>query len=106
MYITARNVSLRTETIKIPRNFLLSPPKEENLRRHERRWNETGKLEKIYVDKNYWLVDGYISYLIAKNNGQKNVRGVVLSIHKGDAQPPRGVRIGRLHITWRKEDAR
>lgn len=52
--------------ISIPDEFLRTQPLPEKLIHKTAEFYETGKLEKIYVDKDFKLVDGYCSYLIAK----------------------------------------
>lgn len=54
------------DKITIPNEFLRTQPLPEKIIQKTADFYETGKLEKIYVDKDFKLVDGYCSYLIAK----------------------------------------
>ena len=119
--IIANNKTLITEELRVPARFLNHPPRPEKWQRAEEKWKETGELGKVYVDRNGWIVDGYISYLIALHNGIKRIRGVVLKTQTyrpttgavRETKPtapqeqetprkpqPYGLRIGRLHLTW------
>lgn len=57
--------------ISVPDEFLRTQPLSEKLIRKTADYFKTGKLEKIYVDKSSQLVDGYCSYLIAKELGEE-----------------------------------
>lgn len=54
------------DKITIPNEYSVTQPSPEKLIRKTADYFKTGKLEKIYVDKSFQLVDGYCSYLIAK----------------------------------------
>lgn len=54
------------DKIIIPDEFFKNQPSPEKLIRKTVDYCKTGKLEKIYVDKDFVLVDGYCTYLIAK----------------------------------------
>lgn len=59
--------------IVIPAEFSKTQPTTEKLIRKTADYFKTGKLEKIYVDKDFRLVDGYCSYLIAKELGLNEI---------------------------------
>lgn len=67
--------------IKIPPHFLNSPPKPEKIINKMLKFSRESELEDIIIDEDFFLVDGYCSYLIAQQVGVdyvkiKQVRGV------------------------------
>ena len=64
----------KIDAIKIPAHFTATTPSPEKLIRKTAEFVKDGRLEKIYVDKDLNLLDGYCSYLIAKELGYKNVK--------------------------------
>lgn len=77
--LQAKNKKLKLADIQIPRRFEESRPSPDKLNEKYRRYIETGVLDKVYVDEDMNLVDGYISLLIARMIGADGVlRGVVL----------------------------
>lgn len=77
--LQAKNKKLKLADIRIPRRFEESRPSPDKLNEKYRRYIETGVLDKVYVDEDMNLVDGYISFLIARMVGADGVlRGVVL----------------------------
>ncbi len=69
------------ERIKIPQKFRLNPPRPERLIHKMLKFSRESELEDILVDENFFLIDGYCSYLIAQQVGAefvkiKQVRGV------------------------------
>lgn len=61
--------------IIIPVDFLLSPPKESKMSWKMKSFAMTGKLQSsIVLDKNWNLVDGYTSYIIARKLNMKMVK--------------------------------
>lgn len=71
--------------ITIPELFKQSPPRPQKLITKAVRFLETGELEKIYVDRNYCLVDGYCSYLIAETVGVKKAKGLRIVMLRGES---------------------
>ena len=67
-------MKIKIDDIKIPEYF--SPPNDEKYREKEHRYAKSGYLSPIIVDYNNVLVDGYISYLILKRSGIKEVECV------------------------------
>lgn len=65
-----RILSKNINKIKVPSEFVENPPKLEKLFVKTKKFLETGELEKIYVDKEFNLLDGYCSYLIATTLGK------------------------------------
>lgn len=77
--LQAKNKKLKLDDIRVPRRFAESRPSPEKLNEKYRRYIETGVLDKVYVDEDMNLVDGYISFLIARMLGANGVRrGAVL----------------------------
>lgn len=61
---------MKLKDIVIPKLFLDSPPKEEKIKEVTDYYKKHGKLDKpIIIDKNGTLVDGYVRYLVANNEG-------------------------------------
>lgn len=60
--------------IKIPYKFQLSPPKPEKLIHKVLVFSRESELDDIFVDENFYLVDGYCSYLIAQQVGPQFVK--------------------------------
>ncbi len=56
------------DKIEISGAFKRCPPKEEKFERKLFEFEVSGKLDPMIVDENNVLVDGYCSYLIAKQN--------------------------------------
>lgn len=70
-------MQMNIEDIKISDQFRASHPSPEKLERFEKYWLLTNHQDKpIVLDKNGYLVDGYIRYLIMKRNGAKTIRTV------------------------------
>ena len=64
-------MKIAIDDIKIPEYY--TPPNDEKYRNKEHLYMQGGCLSPIIVDCNNVLVDGYISYLILKRNGVKEV---------------------------------
>lgn len=67
--------------IKIPQAYRNNPPTPEKLIHKVLVFSRESELEDIIVDENFYLIDGYCSYLIAQQVGVgfvkiKQVRGV------------------------------
>lgn len=85
---------MRVNEIKIFPCFRKNPPRPEKLRRKEEYFQKTGALEsEIVLDGAGNLIDGYTSYLIAKNHGLDQVavrygrRQVILAEYKPGGNP-------------------
>ena len=62
------------KNIKIPRSFSENPPKADKLIHKTLVFARESELEDILVDEDFNLVDGYCSYLIAKEVGAQFVK--------------------------------
>lgn len=60
--------------IKIPQRFSCHPPKPDKIIEKMLRFSRESELEDILVDENLYLIDGYCSYLIAKQVGEEFVK--------------------------------
>ncbi len=60
--------------IKVPEEFKDCPPNPHKVIEKTALYFEKNKLDTIYVDKKFNLLDGYCSYLIAKTLGIKRVK--------------------------------
>lgn len=65
MFECIRRSSSKLGSIKIPQLFLDCPPKADKLIKKTAEFIKDGTLPAIYVDRDYNLLDGYCSYLIA-----------------------------------------
>ena len=61
-----RNVKI-IEKIKIRNCFFNTPPRPEKVIQKTADYMQGQKLPPIYIDDEYYLIDGYCSYLIAKH---------------------------------------
>lgn len=69
---------LTLDKIKIYPLFLKSSPNPERLIRKTAEFMNGAKLEPILIDKDYNLIDGYCSYLIAKELNSKKYKVVMV----------------------------
>ncbi len=74
MLICERIAQKKLNKIRVPQSFVDSPPRPEKLILKTAKFVKEGELEKIYIDKDFNLVDGYCSYLIAKTLNSKKVK--------------------------------
>lgn len=72
-----------TENIHIYYDFIKHPPRKVKMAERTLFFKETGKLKvpivirkMLFIKHNWWLEDGYTSYLIAKENNIKYVKVV------------------------------
>ena len=66
------------DKIKIRPCFAESPPTPEKLIRKTAEFVNGAKLEPILIDKDYNLIDGYCSYLIAKTLNSRKFKVVMV----------------------------
>lgn len=81
--------NVRIEDIKIFPCFASSTPKAKKVEQKEWLYSQSGMSEfDIVLDRNNYLIDGYIGYLIAKENGLTHIpvrygqRQVIKAVHK------------------------
>ena len=74
LYMGERENTMKLSKIKIKDSFKKKEPKAWKMKERWEYYRETGNLySPIVVDQDGYLVDGYISYLIAKADGLKEV---------------------------------
>lgn len=76
---------MKLSEIKIPADFESSIPNTYKYNKCERYYKENHKQDRyLIVNENNYLIDGYIMYLVLKNNGAEygDVRIVILNGHK------------------------
>lgn len=67
VYESGYEYYINLSDIKVPLEFYSTPPRFQKMSKKWKYYMDTGKLEsKIIVDRNFNLVDGYTSYIIAK----------------------------------------
>lgn len=74
MFECIRRNSRKLDEIIIRQHFIDSPPKPEKLIKKTAEFIKEGRLPAIYVDKDFYLLDGYCSYLIATTLGIRKVK--------------------------------
>lgn len=78
MRLHAKNKKVALRQIKIPENLKHSIPSSIKFAKHLDSFRETFEIEKIYIDSEGYLIDGYISYLIAKAFDLEKVNAVII----------------------------
>ena len=68
-------MKINVDNIRIPEYY--TPPNDEKYRKKEHMYIKSGYLSPIIVDHNNVLVDGYISYLILKRSGIKEIECIL-----------------------------
>ena len=69
---------LTLDKIRIRKSFAECPPTPEKLIRKTAEFLNGAKLEPILIDKDYNLIDGYCSYLIANTLNSKKFKVVMV----------------------------
>jgi len=73
-YISGEKVTLKLSEIKISDDFIAHPPMANKLATKYFNYIRTGKLEKIIIDTNGVLLDGYCVFLISRMFGVEKVK--------------------------------
>ena len=99
---------MRLSEIKIPADFESSIPNTNKYEKCKKYYKETGNQDRyIVVDENNVLVDGYIMYLVLKNNGEKFGDSRRITLRKHTYTDKRRKKYGRLipprHVVTYKE---
>ena len=64
-------MQIRMDKIRILPSFLACPPRAEKLRRKREYYATNGHYDRaLAIDGHGWLVDGYATYLVMKENGE------------------------------------
>ena len=66
--------NIHFDKIKVPARFIDYPPKPEKLIHKMLIFSRESELDDILVDENFYLLDGYCSYLIAQQVGADFVK--------------------------------
>ena len=74
MFECIKRSSSKLSDIKIPQMFLDCPPKADKMIKKTAEFIKDGKLPAIYVDRDFNLLDGYCSYLIATTLDYKKAK--------------------------------
>lgn len=65
---------VKVSDIIVPTEFMESPPRFKKMMHKREYFRRNDKFEsKIVLNKDFLLIDGYTSYLLAKENGMKHV---------------------------------
>ena len=99
---------MRLSEIKIPADFESSIPNTNKYEKCKKYYKETGNQDRyIVVDENNVLVDGYIMYLVLKNNGEKFGDSKRITLRKHTYTDKQRKKYGRLippkHVVTYKE---
>lgn len=99
---------MRLSEIKIPADFESSIPNTNKYEKCKKYYKETGNQDRyIVVDENNVLVDGYIMYLVLKNNGEKFGDSRRITLRKHTYTDKQRKKYGRLippkHVVTYKE---
>ena len=99
---------MRLSEIKIPDEFANSTPNANKYEKCKKYYKETGNQDRyIVVDENNVLVDGYIMYLVLKNNGEKFGDSRRITLRKHTYTDKQRKKYGRLippkHVVTYKE---
>ena len=76
--LRAKRKRVDVEKIKIPADFIKSPPKSEKLILKTADYINKGELSPVYIDKDYNLIDGYCSYLIYRTLYHEKITCIVV----------------------------
>lgn len=74
MFECIKRSGKKIKDIKIENNFKNTPPNPEKLIRKTAEFIKEGRLSPIYVDRDFYLLDGYCSYLIATTLNYKRAK--------------------------------
>lgn len=101
-------MNMRLSEIKIPADFESSIPNTYKYEKCKKYYKETGNQDRyIIVDENNVLVDGYIMYLVLKNNGEKFGDSKRITLRKHTYTDKQRKKYGRLipskHVVTYKE---
>lgn len=76
-------MKMKLSDIKVPKSFAATTPKEEKMSVCRNFWNNNHKqIKDIVVNKDNILVDGYVQYLVLKENGVEDADVVKLGRKK------------------------
>ena len=74
---------IKLSSIKIPKSYAVTTPSEKKVRTKRKKYRK-GKLRAITINTDGFLINGYINYLILKENNVEDVTVNIVDIQKHD----------------------
>lgn len=75
--------TVKLSSIKIPKSYAVTTPSEKKVRTKRKKYRK-GKLRAITINTDGFLINGYINYLILKENNVEDVEVNIVGIKKND----------------------
>lgn len=75
--------TVKLSSIKIPKSYAVTTPSEKKVRTKRKKYRK-GKLRAITINTDGFLINGYINYLILKENNVEDVDVNIVDIKKND----------------------
>lgn len=75
--------TVKLSSIKIPKSYVATTPSEKKVKTKRKKYKK-GKLKAITINTDGFLINGYINYLILKENNVKDAEVNIVDIKKND----------------------
>lgn len=75
--------TVKLSSIKIPKSYAVTTPSEKKVKTKRKKYRK-GKLRAITINTDGFLINGYINYLILKENNVEDVEVNIVDIKKND----------------------
>lgn len=75
--------TIKLSSIKIPKSYAVTTPSEKKVRTKRKKYRK-GKLKAITINTDGFLINGYINYLILKENNVEDAEVNIVDIKKND----------------------
>lgn len=75
--------TVKLSSIKIPKSYAVTTPSEKKVRTKRKKYRK-GKLKAITINTDGFLINGYINYLILKENNVEDAEVNIVDIKKND----------------------
>ena len=75
--------TVKLSSIKIPKSYAVTTPSEKKVRTKRKKYRK-GKLRAITINTDGFLINGYINYLILKENNVEDVDVNIVDIKEND----------------------
>ena len=75
--------TIKLSSIKIPKSYAVTTPSEKKVRTKRKKYKK-GKLKAITINTDEFLINGYINYLILKENNVEDAEVNIVDIKKND----------------------
>lgn len=75
--------TIKLSSIKIPKSYTVTTPSEKKVRTKRKKYKK-GKLRAITINTDGFLINGYINYLILKENNVEDAEVNIVDIKKND----------------------